>query len=137
MVLITLGFTGASRCLISKPDDVLGPAFDDFFVAELDGVLDVQQRGHEPNRQVGPACRTDPGTASCSVGPNRSLPSVTCPSRALRSKAGAWAVSICFQGIRHVNKTMGPPINHMIQTGSKEVIRAHRVLATSLRNQPQ
>jgi hypothetical protein len=35
------------------PDNVLGPTLDQVFVAEVVGVLEVQQRGHEADRQAG------------------------------------------------------------------------------------
>lgn len=37
------------------PDDILGPAGNEFFVTEVEGVLEVEQCGHEPNRQAGTA----------------------------------------------------------------------------------
>jgi hypothetical protein len=44
------------------PDDVLGPARDQFFVAEIEGVLEVKQRRHQPDRQTGPAGGTHAST---------------------------------------------------------------------------
>ena len=44
------------------PYDVLGPAFDDVFIAEVVGVLEVQQRGHQPDRQA----RASGGTLAAS-----------------------------------------------------------------------
>lgn len=38
------------------PDHVLGPAPDQFLVAELVGVLEVQQAGHKTNGQAGATC---------------------------------------------------------------------------------
>lgn len=37
------------------PDDVLDSAFDHFFIAEVVGVLEIQQRGHQPDRQAWPS----------------------------------------------------------------------------------
>ena len=37
------------------PDDILGPAGNEFFVTEVEGVFEVEQCGHEPNRQAGTA----------------------------------------------------------------------------------
>ncbi len=43
------------------PDDVLGPAGHHVLIAEVEGVLEVQERGHQSDRQARSACCADPG----------------------------------------------------------------------------
>ena len=34
------------------PDDVLGPTLDQFFVGEIEGVLEIEQGGHQADRET-------------------------------------------------------------------------------------
>ena len=43
------------------PDHVLRPAGDQFLVAQVEGVLEIEQRRHQPDRQTRPAGGTDTG----------------------------------------------------------------------------
>jgi hypothetical protein len=49
--------------LPAHPHDVLGPAHHQFFVTEVEGVFEVKQGCHEPDRQAWPACCTDASTS--------------------------------------------------------------------------
>ena len=42
------------------PDDVLGPTLDQFFVGEIEGVLEIEQGGHQSDRET----RTSGGTGA-------------------------------------------------------------------------
>lgn len=70
-------------------------------------VLQIQQAGHQPNRQTWPTSGTHTAPATAKVGPNRSTPATACPSRGQRAKFGANVASVCAHGMRVATTASG------------------------------
>ena len=79
------------------PHDVLGPALHKFLVAELVGVLQVQQAGHQANGKARAAGRGDAGTGKLQAGAEQVI-------LLNRLAAAAWA----FEHRRKAHFNLGP-----------------------------
>src|SRR5690606_10243245 len=90
------------------PHHVLAPAFGYFFVAQVEGVLEVQKR--LSISRIGsrgrPAVLT-PAPTTCTEAPSRSDRSTGSPGRSRRWKQGAKAVSSANHGIRFASTANG------------------------------
>jgi hypothetical protein len=101
------------------PQHVLAPALGNFFVAEVEAVLDPSTSSGQGtpaaysrlviNRMGsrGRPALLRPAPTTATVGPNRSTSSLAWPARSLRANIGASAASISFQGSRVASTANG------------------------------
>jgi hypothetical protein len=108
------------------PDDILGPAGDEFFVAEVEGVLEVEQCGHEPYRQAGAAGGTGAAAGHLQCRPEEVVAFDDGAFATLASESGG---KNRFQlGPGHPARQdhqRVPKVNHLIQPGAEKVVSSH------------
>ena len=109
------------------PLDVLGPALDEFFVAEIETVLQIEQADHQAHRQARAARRADAASELAFKAAGQVLTAELlgrpCVARQLRRHRSF------EQGPRQSlgqHRQRVPQIDHLVQAGAEKVRRAHR-----------
>ena len=109
------------------PLHVLGPAFDEFFVAQVEAVLEVQQAGHQADGQARAAGRTDAAAELDVIGAQQIFTAKPLGGQRLAGQLR-----------RHRRLDLGPgqprgehcqrvpQIDHLVQPGAEKIVRAHR-----------
>jgi hypothetical protein len=108
------------------PYDVFGPPGDQFFVTKVEGVLEVKQSGHEPDRQAWPARCTDPGAGDLqarakeiAAGDCLAVAVLACKGRCQGGFDLRPRHPVCQHGKR-VSQ-----VNHLVEPGSEKIVSCH------------
>ena len=114
---------------------VLRPAGHQFLVTQVEGVLEIEQRGHQPDRQTRPAYRTDPGAGNLQRRPEQVAAGhhLARPTFAGNGRGQSGFDLGPRQPTRQHCQGV-PQINHLIESGSEKVVGRHlRLPQISLR----
>src|SRR5512133_246001 len=119
------------------PYDVLGPPGDEFFVTEVEGVLEVKQSGHEPYWQAWPARCTEPGAGDLQARAKEIAAGYRLTSAVLACKGrcqGGFDLRPRHPLCQHSKRVS--QIDHVIKPGSEKIVSCHlRCPSISLRFQ--
>ena len=109
------------------PLHVLGPAFDEFLVAQVKAVLEVQQADHQADGQARTAGRTD---AAAELGVVGAQQIVTAKPLARQHLARQLRRHRRFDRgpgqPRGEHRQRVPQVDHLVQPGAEKIVRAHR-----------
>ena len=127
------GVAGQSRLVVlhaaeELPLHVLGPAFDEFLVAQVEAVLQVKQAGHQAHRQS-----RAPGVADAATELQ-----VMCAQQILSERPLSWPRLVRQLGRqRCLDRRPRQPggqhrqrvaqVDHLLETGAEEIVCGHRL----------
>ena len=115
------------------PDHVLAPAFAEFFVAQVEGVLEVQQRDHQADRQTRTACVAHAGASELRGGAEEiGILDHATTAILVREQRGQRGFDRGPGHARGQHRQRVAHVDHRVQPGAKKVVGGHRMRSPKL-----
>lgn len=109
------------------PDHVLRPTGDQFLVAQIKGVFEVEQRRHQPDRQTRPAGGTNAGAHNPQRRPEQVIAWHRMARPILAGKGQRQSrFDLAPRHSTHQHRQGKTEINHLIESGAEKIVGSHQ-----------